>query len=825
MRDLLGDVGYSARTVAKSPGYFAVSVLTLALGIGANTAIFSVINAVLLTPPPFREPDRLVRLYETEAAPGNYPFAGPDYLNWQAQNHTLEATSLFVYRGPANVSGRGEAASAVAFAVEPNFFAVLGVQPLHGRVFGPRDGGPSAARVAIVSFGFWQRQLGGDRAIVGRDIELDSERCTVVGVMPASFTFPRRTDVWTPLDTSLQNLGPRGSHNYWAIARLKPGVSVSQAQADLAVIAARLEKQFPDSNEKVGASVVSMREQMTRGAREPLLILLGAVTLVLLVACANVANLQLVRAGARRREFAIRSALGAGRWRIARQLLAESLLLAVAGASVGLAFAWWGVSVLRSARALPLPAVTPIRIDLSVLLFTASAALVSALLFGVLPALHASAASPGDELKSTSHTAGGTGRRMRRWRDGIAVSQIAVSLALLIGAGLLLRSFDRMRRADIGADARGVLTVGINLPSSSYSTLTARRAFFDRLLDRLRSSPGVGETSVSTRIPVEGGSNGFITVPGQDDARLRNQLFEWNYVSRDYFRAFGIPVLEGRTFTAQDEDRAAEVAAKFVELRGVPNLAPDVLATCSWPAVISREMARLVWPKQDPIGRTFLVGGGLRVEVVGVAGDVKARGIRGEMMPQGYFAFPGALDDAQPAFVAVRNAGDPMLLLPAVRAHVKDLDPTLAVTDPRTMRDVVAEDMVDTTVQTWLLGVFAALGLVLAGVGLYGVMSFLVAQRRREIGIRIALGARPGDVLRLVVRHAGSLVFAGLLIGSLVALWLTRLLRGLLFGVGAHDVPTFAAVSVLIVVVALAASSVPARRATRVDPNVALRCE
>jgi putative ABC transport system permease protein len=660
---------------------------------------------------------------------------------------------------------------------------------------------------------------------VGRPVVLNAERHTVVGVMPSWFNYPKGTEIWTPLDMSPKNLGSRGSHSYLAIGRLKAGVGEAQARADLSMIASRLERQYPDSNEKVGAALVPMKELLNRSSREPLLILLGAVALVLLVACANIANLLLIRAGGRRRELAVRTALGAGRWRVARQLLTESLLLAAAGAATGLAAACGCVRVLQSVPSLPIPLANPVRIDLTVLLFTVASAVVTGVAFGILPALQASMLNPSEELKSSSHATAGTGSRARRLRDAIAVAEIAVSLALLVGAGLLLRSYDNMRRAEFGADSRNVLTAQLNLPLSKYATLATRRAFFDRLLERVRSSPGVRAASLSTEIPLEGGSNGYITVPGQDDSRLKNQLFEWNYVSPDYFRAFGIPLLQGRSFTAVDEGQAAAVAVKVSEVFSSPNPNLAALKGLSWPGIVNRSMARLVWGRGDPIGRTFILGGAVLVQVVGVVGDAKVRGVRSGVLPQAFFPFPGALDGPSATYLAVRTDAPPMTQLAPVRAHLNALDSTLAVMQPRTMDDVISDGMMDTSLQTWLLGVFAAIAVALSAVGLYSVMAFLVAQRKHEIGIRTALGAGHRDLLRLVLGHAARLIAIGVAAGLGAAFWLTRVIRGLLFGVAANDPATFAAVSCLLVLVALVACAIPARRAMRIEPIIALRYE
>ena len=824
MRNILRDVSHFGRMLAKSPGFFAIAVLTLALGIGANTAIFSIINAMLLRPLPFAEPDRLVRLFETEAAPGLYPFAGPDYLDWQAENRTLEGMALFAGPGRFNVSGAGEPQSALTARVQATFFSVLGVPPAAGRAFAKGEDAEGRDRVAVISYGFWRRQFGGDPAAISKTIQLNSETYTVVGVMPPSFNYPRNTEIWTPLDMSLQNLGRRGSHSYQALGRLKPGVTASEAQADLAVIAARLEKQFPDSNDKIGAAVVSMAEILTRNAREPLWILLGAVALVLLVACANVANLLLIRAGGRRREIAVRLAMGAGRWRVIRQLLTESVLLATAGAAAGLLVAWWSVRLLQSGAVLPMPPSGPVTIDLTVLVFTMAAAVVTGLLFGTVPAFQATDMRLGEELKAASRAVLGFGRRGGRLRDAIVVGEIALSIALLVAAGLLLRTFGQMRHADIGVDTRNVIAMGINLPEATYGTFDARRLFFDRLLEKLRTTPGVQAASAATQIPIEGGSNGYITVPGRDDAALKNQLFEWNYAGADFFKVFGIPILQGRAFSARDEDLETQLSVKFAELRSVPNPPADVLKGYSRVAVINRTMANLVWPGKDPIGRTFFTGGRLPVTVIGVAGDVSVRGVRQGNLPQAYFPFVGSLSSARwTRQLVVKTIMPPMGLLGAIRQQVQALDPALPLIQPRTMEDVVSEGMADTSVQTWLLGVFAALAVLLASVGLYSVMAFLVAQRTHEIGIRMALGAGPGDLMRLVYRHGVRLIVVGVVAGIGAAFGLTRLIRNLLFGVAPNDPVTFAAAAVLLTLIALAACGIPAWRAMRVSPIVALR--
>jgi predicted permease len=826
METLWQDLRYGVRVLSKNPGFTVVAALTLALGIGANTAIFSVINAVLLRPLPFQNPDRLVQLWESEYGSGHYELTGADYLEWQAQTRSLEETSLHCYRPSFNASGSGEPERATAANVQANFFSLLGVAPAVGRTFQKGEDQAGQDHVVLLSYGFWERHFGGSKDAVGTGLELNNENYSVVGVLPAWFHFLDDPDVWVPLDMRPQNIGGRGMHQYRAIGRMKPGVSVAEAQAEMQTIAQRLAKQYPDSNSDVGAVVITLKEQLTRRARIELLILLGAVALVLLIACANVANLFLARATGRHREMALRSALGADRARVIRQLLTESTLLSFMGAVCGLALAWGCVRVLASLKSGPIPQATPAALDGMVLLFTFAISLLVGILFGFAPALQVSQIQLSEELKTSAQAVLSPVGGQRVLRHALVVGEIAISLALLTGAGLLLRTLARMREVSIGAQPENVLTVHVMLPPQRYSTIQQQTVFYEQLLDGMKSAPGVQAASVSAAIPLEHVMNGYISVEGQPNPALDRTLVEFNYVSPNYFRTFGIPLFKGRIFSNQEFRDAVETTLKVQAFRKSGHA--QEARSLRQVAVINQTMAKQFWPQQDAVGETFRNGDDGQFTVLGVVGDVKEQAVNSEIRPQAYYPLPVGLDE--PGFsmnIALRGAGGMKALPAALREKIHSLDSSLALSHFRTMEDVISESITDagTPYLTILFGVFGLLALVLTVVGIYGVMAYTVSQRRHEIGIRIALGAQRWSVLAMVIGQGAKLTVAGVAIGLVGAYALTRLMSSLVYGIRPRDPLTFAAVAGLLTAVALLACYIPARRATKVDPMVALRYE
>jgi putative ABC transport system permease protein len=815
MSTFLQDVRYGLRMLAKSPGFTVVAILTLALGIGANTAIFSVVNAVLLRSLPFRQPDRLVQLWESETAVPLAPFAAPDFLDWRAQNQTFDDMVMYSQDSSMNLSGAGEPERVVGIYSQAHFFSLLGSTPLMGRTFA--DGEDSAGRnhVAVLSYGLWQRLFGGKQDVLKKEIVLNGEKFQIVGVMPADYAFSAAAELWVPLDMDPAKLPHRGNHGFMAIGRLKPGVTLQQAGANLQAVAERLAKQYPNTNRTIGARVVELREQLVGNIRPALLVLFGAVALVLLIACVNVANLLLARASTRHREIALRLALGAGRSRVVRQLLTESLLLSAIAAIPGIILAVWGVTLLRSLPGVPVPDPAQIHLDLSVLLFAFAVAMLTGILFGVAPAIHAGRQNLHEELKS-----GGKGAPMasssNRWlRDALVVGEVALSLSLLIAAGLLLRSFARLRAIEIGVRPDNVLTARITVPDTQYPTAEERARLYHRIVDRLSHMPGVDSAAVATEMPLDGGTNTYSQRLGAP-MEEQGSLMEWNEITPGYFAAFGIPFRSGRNFSPADLELARVVGE-------LSRKSSDTYSGPSMVAVINQKMADDFWPGQDAVGKTFLMDHSVPTQVIGVVGDTKIfSSVQQKTIDEAYFPID---QSGWPNAVVVVHGASAANLPGALRRALADVDHSLPSYRVRAMTEVITGASINARFQALLLGIFAALALVLAAVGIYGVMSYLVAQRTNEIGIRMALGAHPRDILKLVIARGFLLTIAGIAAGLVAALALSRSLASLLYGVSSTDPLTFGAVAALLAFVALCACYFPARRATRVSPLVALRYE
>jgi putative ABC transport system permease protein len=808
------DIRYGFRTLLKNPGFATVAILTLALGIGANTAMFSAVNAVLLRPLPFTQPDRLVQLWESESAVPQAPFAAPDFVDWRAQNQTFDDMTIYTWPQSLNLSGAGEPEHISGVLTQANFFSVLGSKPMLGRTFAQGEDQAGHNHVAVLSYGLWQRRFGGTRDVLGKEIELGGEKYGIVGVMPPDFRMGLRADLWAPIDMDPKKLPSRGNHSFPAIGRLKSGVTPQQAKANLNAIAKRLEEQYPDSNRHIGADVVEMREQLTGDVRPALLVLLGAVALVLLIACVNVANLLLARASSRQREIALRSALGASHSRIVRQLLTESVLLSFLAAIPGILIAYWGVSLLRSLPGAPLRVLDQISVDGTVLGFALGIAALTGLVFGLAPAMQVGRRDLHDDLKSGGKGAGMAASSSKWLRNGLVVGEIALSLCLLIGAGLLLRTFERLRSVEIGVRPDNVLTAKVALPESQYAE-NQRPRLFREMAERLENAPGVNAAAVSSEIPLDGGTNSYAKKPGAPTEEL-GSLMEWNEITPGYFKALGIPFREGRNFTAEDFDVAQKVseAAKKSDSKYE---GPTMIG------IINQKMATEFWPNESALGKLFEVDS-IPVQVIGVVADTKIfTSPRQKTIDEAYF--PVSWGSRSEMAITVHSTQAAAALPETVRRTIAGMDSSLPVFNVRTMQQVIVESSSDTRFEALLLGTFAALALLLAAVGIYGVMSYLVAQRTQELGIRMALGAQPFDVLRLVLGRGVALTVAGLAIGLVAAFAITRLLSKLLFGVSATDPVTFFSVALLLGIVALAACYIPARRATRIDPLVALRYE
>lgn len=821
LQDTIQDLRYSARTLLRNPGFALIAVLTLALGIGANTAIFSVVHSTLLEPLPFTHPEQLVELRQTEAAPGDYPLTGEDYLDWRAQNSTFSDMSLYAWPSGTNARGADAPEAVSVISTQANFFQLLGVTPELGRIFAAGEDAKGANRVVLLSNAFWKTHFGGRADALGQTLELNAATYTIVGVLPAWYRIPAEADLWVPLDMSLENLGKRGNHNWRAIGRMKPGVTLEQARADLRTIAERLEKQFPDTNDHVDALVIPMREQLVGGFRDQLWIMFGAVGFVLLIACANVANLLLVRSTSRRREIAVRVALGAGRARLLRQLLTESLLLSLVGGSLGVLVAYTSVRLLRGVLADVLPQPNPFGVGLVPLAFTFVTCVVAGVLFGLAPALQSSSVDSGDALKSKGSLQSAASRRGGWIRNTLVAGEIALSLMLLTSAGLLLRTFENLRNTNLGIQPDHVLTAAVKLPTARYKTFDQEWAFYQQLLQKLKGAPGVREVALVSKLPLRGGVNGNIQIPGK--TTMADVLVEHSSVTPGYFRAMSIPLLAGRDLTDVDLEETARLV-RAADLWKSDEEAKAGIASNVLSAVINETMARTFWPNENALGKIFVHGFNFRV--IGIVGDVNQGNLRGAAMPEEYAGLPVWVRiSGWPFSVVVKTSSAPESEIGAVRAAVTSLDHSLALFHIRTMRQVIAESMTTTQYETILLLSMAGLALLLAAVGTYGVMSYVVGQRTNEIGIRMALGARPKEILGMVLRQAFLLVAIGIVVGWAGAAGGARAMQSLLFHVPAFDPLTYASVSAILAVVALAACWIPVLRAMRVDPMVALRDE
>jgi putative ABC transport system permease protein len=801
MTTLVQDLRYAFRMLLKNPGFAAVAVIALALGIGANTAIFSVVNTVLLRSLPYADPGRLMVVKENKLPQfSSFSISPGNFLDWQKQSTSFE--KLVAINGSAYnlVSGDAEPERLRGARVSAGLFEVLGVKPVQGRTFVDEEDQPGHENVVILSGGLWKRRFGADPNIVGQSITLSASSYTVIGIMPATFGFPDRdTELWTPIAFTARQAQQHGSHYLSVIARLKQGVTLQQADTELREIAARLAEQYPDSNAGWSTNVFPIQAYEVRDIKLALIFLLGAVALVLLIACANVANLLLARATARQKEMAIRSALGASRWRVVRQLLTESVLLALLGGSVGLILAYWGIESLLALAPEDLPRVKDVALDGRVLGFTTMVTLITGIIFGLAPALQASSPNLNETLKEGGR---GTTGGHHRVRGSLVIIEIALALMLLVCSGLMIRSFIRLQQVNPGFNPNNALALNISLPGRKYPTEDQYSGFFAQLIEKISALPGVIAVGASQSLPIQGDYLVGFNIQGRPpDPPGEDKSTNYYAVTPDYFKAMGIPLLRGRLFTEQDGKNAPRVA------------------------VINETMARTYFSDEDPIGKGINLSQGQEGfrEIIGIVGDVKQYGLAQPTTLQTYE--PYLQMPFSSVTLVVRTESHPAALSGPIRTQVLALDKEQPVSRIRTLDQIISGSVQQQRFTMLLLGIFAAVALILAAVGLYGVMSYAVTQRTHEIGIRMALGANTGNVLRLVVGHGMLLALIGVAIGLGGAFAFTRVMSKLLFAVSTTDPLTFAGISVLLTGVALVACLVPARRATKVDPMVALRHE
>lgn len=805
MEILLQDLRYGFRRLLKSPGFTVIAVVALALGIGASSAIFSVVNAVLLRPLHFEDSGRLMMIWGTQPQLDTAPFSPADFLDLRDRNQVFEHIAAYKAQS-LNLTGSDEPERIRGAVVSASFFSLLKAQPILGRGFLPEEDQAGNNQVVVVSHGLWQRHFGSNPLLVGQTLTLNAKSYLVIGISSPDYQFPSWADVWIPLAFDASETMLRDTHYLNVIARLRPQVSIGQAQAEMGIIARRLEQEYPASNTGIGVRLISLQNQIVGGIRPSLFILLGAVGFVLLIACANVANMLLARSSARQREMSIRAALGATRSRVVRQLLTESVLLAFIGGALGLLMALWGIKLLIAVSPGSIPRVAEIGIDGRVLVVTLLLSVLTGVIFGLAPALQISRPNLNVTLKEGGRSSTqGVGRRSLN--SLLVILEVALALVLLIGAGLMIKSFLRLQEVNPGFNPNNVLTMQVALPRFKYSDVNRRAAFYQQVLERMKTLPGVQSSGAITSLPLSGNnsSTSFI-IEGRDlPAALEKPLSEYRTISPDYFRVMSIPLLKGRDFSELDHEKA-----------------PGVV-------IINETMAHRFFPNENPIGKRLGLSGppDLR-EIVGVVGDVKDLGLDAEPKPESYMPYlqssPSYLDYTSMVLV-IRTAVDPKSMVPTLQGVIQAVDKDQPIYNVKTMEQYLSESISQQQFNTLLLITFGVVAIVLATIGIYGLMVYSVAQRTHEIGIRMAMGAQHSDVLKLVVGQGMLLGLVGVTIGLIAAFALTRVLSSLLYQVSTTDPFTFIGLSLLLVSVALVASYVPAYRATKIDPIIALRYE